>query len=635
MKTASQLRQAEGAVPGGLKGTEVIALSPSVWHECRKAGWNVKRASEYVSESEFHAILKVAKELARSWYAGAEAGLEYRGLNLGDLVRIDNLVFFRELLAARIVIRRIIADHRPQETYICTGSSVPCLRSHRFSGAHSVCEAVFRRELAQEGLDAVVLSHAPAARWPWIPLSFKRRVRALLPSRAVGPEHRGRKAPTGDGPLPLPARRAETLVLAIGEEIDLLSLEPVVDSLNDSGAYDAWLVNADDSVVRVNDRSGLSSIDVRKLIQLTAWDCHPEDSLRMKQSLRRLRREFRAARTLPEPYGRLLDSGELAFHFDAIWSWVWPDAIDHIDRVASMLATTRPHAVMVAGIERYRDRAAVKLAKARGMATLAIPHGFVGDIECFDYETDHFLAWGDASKTQLVRELKKDPATIKVLGPLHLYRSVVDCKPGPVTPRSVGSQKRTLLAITNRMGWVCFDPTSEDETTRSWMEVMAFLRQKPEVELLIKPSPGGYDLDHWYAELAGMAQPPNAKVVADRRLEEVAAEVDAVVVMFEATTAVFVAVGLDLPTVVIRSGWRVRPDRIDAIGLPGGLVTIDRIGDIAGALERLLWDEAFRASCLAHCRRFLRHNVFPKPGDCVAHTRNIFDMCLRRTLFVQ
>jgi hypothetical protein len=117
-------------------------------------------------------------------------------------------------------------------------------------------------------------------------------------------------------------------------------------------------------------------------------------------------------------------------------------------------------------------------------------------------------------------------------------------------------------------------------------------------------------------------------VEPSRRLEEMADEIDAVVAMIDTSTAILVSQLLSLPAIFIRAVWREMTWAARAWGGEYGLESIDSIEEIAPALKRLLFDEAFRDRCLERGRRLLERNLKTSgPQEAEKELEAIVDEC--------
>lgn len=623
VKTLEQLDHIERRHQDLLERARIVALSWRVWAALREQGRGVSLAAEYLDHDEIVSIPGDARRYSSSWYTGLDDELTYRGVNLGELVRIDNTAFFREFLAANAIARRLIERERPTHVVLFNDRIVPCIGSHRYTGRHDICEAAFAEVFAEAGIPVMDLSDRPrsTARWPFVPPWIKQRIlKGFRSGRVRSIEE---SAPT-DGSIAVDVNDAPWL-LAIGEEIDLLSLSPIVDQLNAGGKFRATLMSTDRSLPLPTDRSGLSPLQNRVVAHLDQ-DGQQRVSLTVMRRLGRIRRLLGRRRRDQGDAGAFRASMGAAIQFEWMLTRAWPDAIRHIDRLSALFASARPAGVIVAGVERYRDRATVKIARAAGVPTIAIPHGFVGETWGFDYETDAFLAWGQGSKDLLIEQLGKRPDTIKVLGPVHLQ--------GLLSNRNDDKQRRLrgrtgkILAITSRPSRVAYDAVDPQGFLDTWKEMLAFFDDRPDVELVIKAAPGGFDQVDWYAEVASRARHNNVRLVTGVRIEDLRDEVDAAVILFETTTAHFVCHALGLPTLFIRSSWRVMPDRVAALGLPNGFESIDRSREVRSALTRLVDDDGYRQQCRDRGERALAWQMFSPSPDAPTHVSDVVASCL-------
>jgi hypothetical protein len=605
LKTTEQLAEVRARRPELLESSEVVALSLAGWLALRDLGVEAQAASDYLEGRDILEIQSEASMLARTWYAPFRESMIHEGLDLGELCRIENLWFFWELLAANRVARRVVEALQPSRAFIFASRGAPCLRIHRVRATHSVCEATIVEFLCSAGVRTTNLTRVDRGRWPFVPLKYKRWLRQFVsdlggkrnpraPEEALGQE--------ADAELVRPVRKpGSRLILAVGEEVDLLSLAPVADLLNSSSGYTAALANSDRRILETAVRSGLSTIrtdDVYPMLDAFPIEATPE----IREQLERARRQFDATR----------DSGVCGFgnrllddHFDAVWEELGNQVVPHIDRVTATLEEIRPDGVLVAGCELPKDRATVAVARRLGIVTLAVPHGYIGNIAAFDFDTDCFLAWGTASRECLVAELGKDPGSIDVFGPPHLVTIV----PPDRSPAPAGRCR--LLALASRISPACFDHVEAAAFDRAWTALMDWVASRSDVDLAIRPHSGGADVVDYYERLIARLPAGRAWLEQSRRLEDMADEVDAVVAMIDATTAILVAQQLGLPTVFVRVGWRAAPWAVRTWGLPEGLASVDSVDEVPRALDRLVDDKAFRRECAARGRALVTRNFEP------------------------
>jgi hypothetical protein len=608
LKGPDQLRSLQSQEEQLLRSAEVIALSARAWLDLRRAGLAPRAASEFLSAEEMREIVYLARRLSQLWFKPFEHHLSYKGINLGELVRIENNVFFREMIAGDLIARRLAEHFRPEEVYIFSRQQTPCLRGHRTSSAHDVCEAALTYSFAHAGVKVINLHRTDRGRFPFIPLSYKqnalRIARFLKNPRTVLQERQCKEVQTTCEPLRVPIED-ERLLLGMGEEVDLLSLAPLIEIIDAAPGYRAVLVNSDSEILSVGTRSGLGTVPAERVFQLVSAYTTTADN-NIAPRIERARQEFDAARR-ERVYGKdsPLNNRLLDFHFNAIWISLTRAVIPHIDRASALLESVRPDGVIVAGVEQAKDRATVKIARNLDIRTIAIPHGYIGSVDAYEFETDLFLAWGESSRQCLIEEFVKKPESIEVFGPPHLNRLPRNTRYQPP------SGSRRVLALTSRVSPVCYDAVDPVAFEAVWREILSFIERSPEVELIIKPHPGGKDFTEYYERLCEQLPDGRARIETSRRLEEMAGEVDAVIAVIDPSTAILVAQLLLLPTLYIRASWREMLWAARAWGLPDGIESVDSVDEIAPALDRLMNDEVFRQHCIERGRHLVENNLKP------------------------
>ncbi|MEW6210181.1 MAG: hypothetical protein AB1631_17575 [Acidobacteriota bacterium] len=614
--------------PDLARSAQVVALSARAWIALREAGIDCQAASEFLSAKDLREITVEARILSRSWFETFRQELSYRGLNLGEMVRIDNIWFFRELLAADTVARRIMNQLRPSEVYLFAQRQVSCLQGHRAKPSHDVCEAALIDSFSRSGVKTINLVKINRGRFPFLPVKYKRYLlraaRFLKNPRSALDAIQNDEPQMSRAPRPLPfAERGERLLLAIGEEVDLLSLAPLVEMIDSSPRYKAVLVNSDSEILTVKARSGIATISSETVFPLL--DSYPATT--DKETAGRIasaRRAFDRAQRV-RLYGKdsPLNNRLMDFHFDAVWSGFLKSLIPHIDRVNALLDDVNPDAVIVAGVEQAKERATVKIAKNLGIRTIGIPHGFIGNVDAYEFETDHFLAWGESSRRCLIEEFDKQPESISVFGPLHLNRIA---QRNHTVART--TDRRRLLALTSRAAPVCYDPVDLRVFEDVWKAISSFVERSTDVELIIKPHPGGGDFEDYYEKLCAMLPEGRARIERSRRLEDMTDGVDAVVAVIDASTAILVAQLLRLPTLFIRAAWRDMYWAVRAWGLPNGVESVEAVDEIAPALERLMFDEDFRQVSIERGQRLIENNLKPyEPEGPQPELLSILDRC--------
>lgn len=596
--------------PELLKSAQIVALSLSAWLMLRGEGFRAWAIWEFLTQDDLREILIDARQLSRIWHKPCREELFHEGIDLGELVRIDNLWFFRELAASERAARNMVKKFQTSEAYIFSRQTVPCLGWHRGWHTHDVCEAALLHYFTRAGVKVRNLARIDKGRFPFIPLRYKQAALKAM-KVLIDPGLLFRQPIISNGATPngnlalLDDADGRRLILAIGEEVDLLQMEPLVDVINDDAKYRAVLVNTEQEAPSVKARSGISTISPDNLFPLVS--AYPDvESNAAREQISRARRRFeKERRANASTNGSALYSGLLDFHFSSVWKEMATETIPHINRLRRLFEERSPDGVLVADCGLAKNRATAKLARRFGIPTLAIAHGYVGDVDVFDFETDYFLAWGRSSRKCLIDEFGKDPDSIKVLGPIHLNK----LKRRRSSYDSASSLKR-LLVITNRVSPVCFEQLDPESFEKAWLAMADFLKQSPNVEMIIKPHPAGCDQLEWYERLCADLS-PRARIERARPLEEIVDQIDAAVAMTDMTTAVLVAQLFEIPTLFIRVGWKTMTWAVETWGGPDGLETIEKVEDISLALNRILFDEEYRSVCLERGRKLLEDNIAP------------------------
>ncbi len=557
----------------------IIALTSALRLDGSSA--QIEMATDLLTPEDIRTVGVDARRAAQAWYAPFRELLLHRGVDLGSVSSVEQLWFFRELLASSTAARRLLASEDFDELYLFS-SDTPCLDGHRLLGTHGVSQAVFAGIFGAQGCRIRDLSGRPRQARPIRVTALEQRARRAIRRLLEAGSARGRRRE-----LDRLASEVHGVILGFGEDFDLATIGAFLDAAGSLAASNASLIRTTSMASNVGGRTGLGGRLRDRVLDLSG--ALPPPERRVAMQLAKARRVFDAMCADGSITPSELATPGLASHLDHVWRrWVqW--LVPHISAVDFLLDSRRPERVVIASAERARDRATAEVARNYGIGTLTIPHGYIGDVDAYDFNTDHFAAWGEGSKSVLVAQLRKRPETIHVVGAPQL-RGIA---PALRNPAERGSR---LVLITSRITPACYDALDWNDYVATWKAIERFVSDHAGVTLVIKPHPGITEPLDFYATIVDRIG-NRARLERDQTLESLAAETDAIACVIDPTTALLVSHLLEIPTVYIRTSWRVRPWAADTWGLPEGTQSIDDVSDVESVLGRLLWDDAFRLNC--------------------------------------
>ena len=609
-----------------LRTHRIIVVCSLPWLELQAQGFSVEMASDYLSEDGLRNILREARTLSKEWYKPFAHSLDYRGINLGELVRLDLIWFFRELITSYSVIQRLIDAHKPTEIALFADLDFPNLSASRYNGKSDI-------------FTAAVLCACEKSKIPVYKLRFKwqlkrklnlfwrrlkRRISRYTPIILFFCRYLKRLSKNiiyykGLNRIPLNSFSKvpqNKLAVALGSSFELLVLKNIVKTLSDTKKFNLALVNLEPvfKIPRANNRSGLDGEDSLKFISLDDFNLSI-----MPQEMQIFSLLKNARKYLESENNGLLNSPNLSVQFDFLWSDYFYEAVSMVDKVYYLYRKWNPDLVIVANAIGYTQRILVKLAKTLGVKSVTAPHGWVGDIDEYEFESDLFLAWGELSRKQLIEEFNKSAENIAAVGALQfdrfipLLRQFRDAK--EIKDKfGLRLGGRVILILTGGMAQSVFCATDMQRFFAFWEFMKSFIVRHPEIDFILRPHPTE-ELADWYRQMVKSSSRTNFKIIEEEKLDAFLPAVDVGVSIGIPSTANYLCLLFGIPIIIFNGFDRTGLFSTDeAWNEDNGLLVTKKEKDLGNFILQLLNGNNFRNETISKELSFLDKSLLIRDG---------------------
>lgn len=630
IKNLEELNYIKRNLPHLLTTHKIITVCSLPWLQLYSEGFQVEQVSDYISADELRDIVENSRIFSKEWYKPFEQLLNYRGVNLGELIRLDQVWFFRELIASSFVFQRIIDVHKPDGVTLFADLDVPSLGASQFNGTSDIfastviwmCEGrkipihklFFRDELGKIinrfwwRLKRKITRYLPYA------LFFYRYLKRITENIIYHYKPERMLLRT------LPKTAHKKLAVALGSGFELLILKEVMQTLSELADFHIVFLNIGYSfdTSHLKDRAGLDSDTILKFVCLDDFNhsVFPK-SPGIISSLKKARKCLDAgitfkSGTLPLNLSELLRNPYLAVQFDFVWGDYFFEAVSMIDKLYQLYRLWNPDLVIVANAIGYTQRAIAELAGSFEAKSITVPHGWVGDIDHYDFKSDLFFAWGELSKTQLIEEFNKSADNIAVVGAIQFEKIIPSPEKFP-DDRVKGIKQmfglrqdaKVVAIITSGLPQSVFSMIDMKRFLGFWESIKCFISSHPQIDFIIRYHPYCETAD-WYRQLVINFKQPNLEIIEGQRLESFLPAVDAGIIIGEGTTAGYLCILFGVPIIVFRRFMRATVfNTVEAWSQDNGLLVAEQEDDLASLLMQLLNDNNFSKETLKKEQNFL------------------------------
>jgi len=619
LKNVEQLQYVKSHNPNLLHTHKSITNSVLVYSELRNSGYCVESASKYLKGKGLKYLQDKARELSIEWYKPFEHLLDYRDINLGELARIDNIFFFREVLASTCVIHAILNNNKINEIVVFSDINVPCIWNSRYSDSNNIFEAVVLYNAESRHIHVKKLFLNKQQKLYSSSRYLKNKVDKLIDLIYVKSrpflKTIGKHDPRRVQFKSFQREVEKKLILGFGVSYDLLILWPALKALFDTGEFQQILINGGTTLEIPSNRAGLYMDNKFQFIALEDFfvSCNNEKN-KAKINLNKLRQDFKNISFDWTPLVEPLKNPYLNVQFDFLWNDYFPNAISIIDAFSNLLEKMKPDLVLVDDMMSYPQRILVKLARIYGIKSVSIPHGWVGDIDEYEFESDLYLAWGELSKKQLIDEFGKNPNDINVVGAAQFNKIALEFSSNIKNSTEDIKEKFALrtdvpivMFLTCNFLQTAFNNLQFKDFFSTWEAIKSYVLTHPNVEFIIKPHPA--DNCTWYKEFLASANLSNLKLIEGVRLEELLPAVDIGVSVGAVGTSGYLVLLAQKPLFFLNSISFHNNPTTKAWGEDNGITVVTDEEKLAPLLDKTLYDESFKNKCIKSGQVFLERSL--------------------------
>ena len=580
----------------------VITNSPLIYTELQSQGCPVNSFSTYLESNDFNEIIKQARVLSKNWYVAFEALFTYEGINLGELARIDNICFFREILAAERVLNKLATAGDLKEVVIIHDGKTPCIWESRYVGTDRIFEAMALRYCTTHNIAIKVLELENEIDFF---VTFKhvlQKVLCVFLSFNKNTSYQRVKLASFHRP------KERKLIVGLGENIFLFIMNSLLNDVAERQKSDIILVNMKDTIHRARDRAGFFS-DRLRVINLSEFKIDKDHSF-INANLKKARDAFEQIR-LGDP---ILSNPYLNVQFDFLWKHYFSGAIEAIDCLSNLFEKLHPDVVAIANAMGYTERAFVKLAKKYNTTSVTIPHGWINDIDEYEFESDWFFSWGELTKKELMSEFNKSAESIKIVGaPQFDYLrgdSIVSKEQAIAIKEDLRFNDNSLVVIFTRgFSLDIFSSINIKRFIERMVRLREFIEANKEINFILKPHPH-LDNKEWYSAIIKDKSLPNIRIMDNMKPEPLIAAMDAGI-LFESVGTIGCLLLLAKKPFVLMKGCSdfYFPIQNHWYNNYEQLLIADKIEDGLLLVSTLLTDHGFRQEWLSKNEKFLQECI--------------------------
>jgi hypothetical protein len=577
----------------------VVPLIPKAALGLHRLGFNrVRLLIELLNKDEREGVHESAIDLSKAWYDQLSCEMHYNGIDLLDCCRLQMLGFFQDVLAAHLIVPRLIEEFQPKKAFFFDYPVSPSYGNSMHDGTADVFEAVLQWELPKAGIDVFVKEKKieRSERSSWInylraKISGARKKFAKYSKTSRNGSSDPRRLRLDDIP------RDKAMLVGYGSGYDLLVIWPYLKAL--AAEIDGFpvLLNAAPQMDTKTLRSSLSGEgDIRYLYvqdiplcdsdEIDVGKCREACSTAMKE-----RNE-----SLPA----ILWNPLLEFQFIFLFENLVSSALDAARRAKFFVEEYRPSLLLDDYCAGHENRAWMGAANAAGIPSAVVPHGAINLLEFHAFNAHWAFAWGELGQKnfQLANPEKRDK--VIVAGDPSMGQGCITSK------RKKQNGNETVLLITGgflHQVWTDMDFRGFIST---WENLRKIAQERPAIKFIIKTHPSVRDLNDWYRHMVQEKGVANMTVVDDRKLEELLEPVFLSVLVGKPGTAGIVSAVGGVPFVYLDSMLCRHVPGYSIWCEENGVPRLTRAANLAQVIDRLFSNPSEREELLKKNEKFLR-----------------------------
>ena|GEM_PF-4231696 len=531
-----------------LAAGEIVCIYPNAFLLLESKGYHVHLLSEWIADGEVETVIARAREAAKAWYCPIEAELTYRGVNLGHALQSYLFLTFMELIAADLALNRLVDQLRPTHI-VCACQPVPALNLD--APAIPLALHILRSIGKAQGISVSQISPTPAA-WSSLLKRAKKQAKVFV-SRSPALERiahalaqwiRQQPHPASAGKIPWTERMLH--VAGFGEDYDAAVINTYLDMMRAAGNCQTALIT--DTLELATLRSGLhlDSGTPRFSLQAIRATSMPNRIAEARRTL--------ASHRYSQADCQLIHKYALQPLMNTIWQWCY-DLTQALDRYAALLDTSLD-VICIDDLASPFMRALVRLAQQYGVASVAVPHGWMNWLEQFAFDGDWMLVWGEAFRQAMHPYC--DPETrFEIIADPSLHRLYTEHREHPeqageramqVAERlGLAPEKTTVVLLATGFNPSILSDLRPEAFSATWGAVFDLARHHPDAQFVAKTHPS----KNYNAWLRAHTEETANLILCDReRLEDVLPLAALVVEMGKPGTATLLTLLFDKPLIL-------------------------------------------------------------------------------------
>ncbi len=557
------------------ENSTIIPIMPRVGLAMAESGFsNVNLPIDFLDTQSRDQIFYKAIDLSKCWYESVREDLFYQGADIGDWCRLQMLGFFQDVITADAVLDVLLEKFQPNQAVFFSTPVTPSFDSNMLNGRSDVFEAVAQWRFKLAGIDVVIAQENSLL------LSEDRTFEA--PVFVDEPPYDPDRIFYPDIPKDTP------LVLGFAGGYDLFIIWPYLKALGQQLKAVPLLLSYSHTIPRKADRSGLSYREKMPFVFVGDIPINDQMPVQLQQAREKIFNGFEKGNSLP----KVLRNPLLKFQFETLFDTLLPGAIKMFFRGNHIFKKFDVKLFIDDYCAGQTNRAWTQSAKINKVKSATIPHGLgVNLVEFFDFTSDYALAWGELSKRNL--ELSSPDKKNKILIAGNPFMDNISN-----ADSFKETKNKSILLVTGgflHQVWTDFDLNKYIDI---WKQLLEYIKNKSDIEFIIKPHPGDRDFGSWYRDKA--ADLNNVTVVEDKKIEDILDGVFLSVLVGKPGTAAYVSMHCGVPVIYLDSflarntiGYDVWKEM---------LPVLDSVNKLAEFIDKIMLDEDYSS-------RFINQNI--------------------------
>lgn len=586
LNTTEEFHLVREYYPALLEDHKLIATLPDLVFHLAAENINCLPLTHFISDNELEKCYQLADIASRTWYKPLGSLIEYKGINLGEISRLNHLHFFREMFCSQIIIKTMLEFFSNLVQVTIVREHVrPCTTTSAMDGEHAVFSEALRAVLGNNTIRLIYLPPQQAK---------------------ILPEEPSRLNQEPSANSKFKKDYSKKLILGYGADWDLMILSQLLSTMQQRYDYQPLLLSRESSPPVSTKRSGLEwQNDLPFLWEKHLYDPADLDEHFVTADLHDAWQKFMLHDY--SEFGERPSRFQHDFEFQCkyIWDYYWQTAVKFINRFERVISQLKPAVVVSCDDATFINRILLEIARKHKILTVGIPHGYVIEPAFFDFNADLYLSQGELDRQIFIDHLGKRAEQIIPSGSAVYNATLQAIQKNSTTL----AKKETILLLTKKFPYKSSCLLNYEKFTDLWRKIVDYINQNPNCEFIIKTRP---ERDHfgWYESLLSQI-PANNLQICHERLENILPQAHIVIMVGAVGFAGLVSIGAGKPVLCLNELLRITHATEKIWNNSSDILTVADIQESFIELDRMRQDRIYRATWLKREENFVNRCMLP------------------------